>query len=201
MKDFTSRRGYNDLSSLPIVFLYRHSLELYLKAILAAGNKLAIALNRPDLYTDNIFDGHGHGHGLVGHLELLKKVFVAVGWNWDSSALGFDPGFLERAVKEFEEFDPQSHTFRYLIDKKRRPTVERHFMFSPVQFSQTLDPILSLFSGACMGLAVEFEELMEDMGNPERITMRRTTAQSSHAGDRAKKHQQTRKLSVSTQLP
>lgn len=35
------KAGYSDLEAYPIVFLYRHALELYFKAVLSLGNDLS----------------------------------------------------------------------------------------------------------------------------------------------------------------
>lgn len=93
---------------LPILFLYRHYVELSLKAILIDLDELADILAKlPDKH-------------LV--LPLWKQVRDAL--------LDFDPSqesdWLDRAealIAELDQLDPQSFTFRYPVDKSGAVTL------------------------------------------------------------------------------
>lgn len=47
-----SKSGYNDLDACPIIFLYRHALELYLKAIARIGRTILEMAEHETLVTD-----------------------------------------------------------------------------------------------------------------------------------------------------
>ena len=64
-------RGYADYEGYPVLFLYRHSLELYLKAIVYRGAMLLglVAERRPD--TRDLFERHE----LVRLLPAIRAIF------------------------------------------------------------------------------------------------------------------------------
>ncbi len=71
-------------------------------------------------------------------------------------------GEFDQIIREFEEFDPGSFTFRYPIKKDGSASLkEKHFVFSPKQFVEALDPILRSLSGACSGLE-EYRQQLAD---------------------------------------
>jgi hypothetical protein len=146
---FLAHASYSDLDAYPIVFLCRHALELLMKAVLTLGNDLASLLGDPSLKTKDLYADHS----LDKQVPQLKRVFDAVGWEDAFEQAGLAKGEFEQVVKEFEKFDPRSFTFRYPINKDGSASLpEKHFVFSPKQFVDTLDPILKSLSGACSGL-------------------------------------------------
>lgn len=114
--DFLAQRfleNYQGMDTLiyPIVFLYRHYIELRLKQLIIAGQKL---LEQPINYKDI--------HDLVilwrPCREILQKIWpeepVAT---WDN---------VEKLIKEFNQKDTEGMNFRYPITTKkkgRKPTL------------------------------------------------------------------------------
>jgi hypothetical protein len=146
---FEANAGYSDLDAYPIVFLCRHALELLIKAVLTTGSDFASLLDDPSLKAK----GPYADHSLSKHIPQLKLVFEAVGWKDAFEQAGLAKGEFEQIIEEFEKFDPRSFTFRYPINKDGSASLaEKHFVFSPKQFVETLDPILKSLSGACSGL-------------------------------------------------
>ena len=156
--DFSARNGYNDLDAYPIVYLYRHSIELMMKAILTVGNKLSGLLGDPRLETRDIYTHHS----LARNIKQIKRIFEAVDWTDAFEQAGMGKGEFERVVEEFEQIDASSMTFRYPITKDGRPSLaEKHFVFSPINVGATLDPIIQVLSGACSGLEEHRQMLAE----------------------------------------
>lgn len=146
---FSKQRAYSDLDAYPIVFLYRHALELLIKAVLTIGNHLGRLLERRELQTRDLYNDHS----LARHIERVRLLFETVGWPDAFEQAGMRKGEFEQVIAEFEQFDPGSLTFRYPMKKDGTASLsEKHFVFSPKQFADTLDPILNTLSGACMGL-------------------------------------------------
>jgi hypothetical protein len=148
VNDFKSQKAYSDLDAYPIVFLYRHALELLFKAVLTLGNGLAAALPEPALKTENLYTDHA----LVRHLPRMKQIFEAVGWNDAWEQAGFKEDEFEAIVAEFERVDPGSFTFRYTMRKDGTASIDSHFTFAPEEFAEKLDRVLEILSGACSGL-------------------------------------------------
>src|SRR5262245_57418129 len=70
--------GYSDYEGYPILFLYRHALELYIKPIVYRGAQLCRLIDEK-LNTENLFKAHK----LTEFLPQIEAIFKAVGWKWD----------------------------------------------------------------------------------------------------------------------
>lgn len=101
------------------------------------------------------------GHRLTPSLDYLEHLFGAVGWNRDFGISGLTGDEFREIIREFESIDPTSNAFRYPVKKDGTASVERHFVFSPVEMSKILDPILTTLSGACAGLEEYHSQLAE----------------------------------------
>src|SRR5260370_40504105 len=74
----------DSFKAVPIVHLYRHAMELYLKGIVLMGG--AILPLRGQTEIDNeIF----RNHGLKRILQDVERIFEAFGWDWNFELKGF----------------------------------------------------------------------------------------------------------------
>ena len=163
-KKFEAER-HTDFDAYPIVFLYRHALELYLKAVLLLGNRLAVTSGNTELHTDDIFTGHS----LSANLPVVKEIFTEVGWGDDYPHMGLEDASFEEIVKEFDALDRGSYTFRYTVKKDGTASIAEHFAFSISDFATIMERILNNLSGACLGLeeisgfmAKQYRDAMSD---------------------------------------
>src|SRR6266567_844059 len=100
------RSSYNSLEGCPIIFLYRHALELYLKAIVLRGDAI-LQINGKTLLTNR---GLLQKHTLLPFFPLLKQTFDAVGWTWDLDIEGLHTfGEVEELLRDFENIDQGSY--------------------------------------------------------------------------------------------
>ena len=154
----SARAGYSDLEACPIVFLYRHAMELHIKAIIVTGNDiLELSGQVPIIKTEDL--GSHRIHALV---PALKQIFVFLGWAWDFEISGMsNPEDFEQLLQYIEELDPLSYSFRYPTTKKGKPTLPAHFTFNILEFSRQLDPILDLLDGADSGIKEEWDTRAE----------------------------------------
>jgi hypothetical protein len=143
---FSAAPGYSDFDAYPIVFVYRHAMELAIKAVLNLGNQLAVALGQPHLETSDLF----RDHSLARHLPKITAIFEEVGWNDALDQAGLPKA--DEIIKELDRIDPGSFAFRYTIKKDGSPSVDSHFTFAPGAFATALDPVLDSLLGACSGL-------------------------------------------------
>lgn len=152
------KSSYNSLEGCPIIFLYRHALELYLKAIGLRGDVI-IQLTGKALLTNR---GLLQKHSLFPFLPLLKQTFDAVGWIWELDIEGLQT-FEEvgELLRDFETVDQGSYTFRYPIDTKGDPSVPAHFMIHMPTFCKRMDALLESLEAALMGLDVTEERMLE----------------------------------------
>lgn len=142
-------RGYSDLQACPIVFLYRHALELYMKAVIITGNNISwLSGKKPLIETENL-----NSHKLSQLVPAIKAIFSAVDWDWDLDIEGVsDDREFQRFLEDFEKTDPGSFSFRYPTTTKGDAALPEHFLFNAIEFARKLDPILDLLDGADLGL-------------------------------------------------
>jgi hypothetical protein len=152
------RASYNDLEGCPIIFLYRHALELYLKAIVLHGNVI-MQINGKTLLTNRSLL---QKHTVLPFFPLLKQTFDAVGWTWDVDIEGLQTfEEVEALLRDFETVDIGSYTFRYPIDTKGNPSVPHHFMVHMPTFCKRMNALLESLEAALMGLEVTEDRMLE----------------------------------------
>ncbi len=152
------KSSYNSLEGCPIIFLYRHALELYLKAIVLHG-EVILQLNGKALLSNRSLL---QKHSLLPFFPLLKQTFDAVGWTWELDIEGlrtFEE--VEELLQDFETIDHASHTFRYPVDKKGSTSVPHHFAVHIPTFCESMDVLLESLETALMGLEVTEERMLE----------------------------------------
>ena len=134
-----------DIAMCPAIYLYRHAFELYLKAVLVAGERLRELRGRPSLHLATCINGH--------RLPDLAHKFIEVandmGWGDD---LGVD-GLPTRAdflalVNEWDALDQQSFSFRYPMDKKGGAALPERFAFGLRRFRERMEPLLDMLDGS-----------------------------------------------------
>ncbi len=156
--------GYNDLEGCPSIFLYRHALELYLKAIVLHGDVIMQMDGETLLAHRNILQSHK----LLPFFTLLRQTFDAVGWTWDLDIEGlrtFEE--FEELLRDFETVDVGSYTFRYPVDTKGNPSVPHHFMVHMPTFCERMDALLESLEAALMGLEVTEDRVLEAAYYPQ----------------------------------
>lgn len=154
-----SKSGYNDLDACPIIFLYRHALELYLKAILRIG-KVILDLAE---YEKPIQDKDIMGHELSKFYSKLRNIFEYVNWNWELNIEGLSSfEDLEKLLQDFDSIDAQSTTFRYPLKIKGQESVTHHFVVNIPRFCQQMDELLNLLDGATRSLRQIRDSKMEE---------------------------------------
>lgn len=157
-----SSPGYNDLDACPIIFLYRHALELYLKAIGRIGQTILSLSAAPQEITEkNLL-----GHKLAGFYPILRKVFSQVGWTWDLDVEGIRSfGEIEELLRDFDSIDEGSYAFRYPVGTKGEDSVPHHFAVNIPHFCDRMDQLLSVLDGACIDLRRIRHSMLENAYN------------------------------------
>lgn len=100
------KRAGNNASAMPVLFLFRHYVELALKDILAAAGAFAIDL------ADKKF-----GHNLAALWDEAGKVFT----NFSVEATADQ----RSAIAELVELDARADAFRYALDKAEEKQFDR----------------------------------------------------------------------------
>jgi hypothetical protein len=134
----------HDFLAYPVLFLYRHALELHMKAIILAGAPVFDLRRLPAVDRVALLNTH--------NLEFLRadleRVFAAFRWNWDFGfpTLRSVEEFGE-LLNEFQSIDSRSFTFRYPVTTKGTPALPHGFRMNVFAFADLLDPLLFALSG------------------------------------------------------
>jgi len=174
-EDLLSHPSFHDIDPCPIVFLYRHAIELYLKAICLKGYKFFQVLDEKLLFDgkelteeelkEKLFGKGGrNGHHLPSLLETVKRVTEKMSGDW-----GFDAGDplqsyqdFRAAIEEFQTLDSWSSTFRYPYSKKENTaSLPKGFTFDFASFKEKVEFIISVLDGISTQLRVDLDHALE----------------------------------------
>ncbi|HOS11875.1 MAG TPA: hypothetical protein PL148_08195 [Candidatus Aminicenantes bacterium] len=157
-RNLSDSSGYRDFDGYPILFLYRHSLELYLKAIVYHGAQLLHLLDAGSLDTSSLF----LNHRLSSLLPAVNAVFKGLAWTWKSGVTGLN-SFDEfiSIVQQIEDLDRDSYSFRFPTNKKGSAALKHHTIVNPIAFALNMDPILELLDVVVLDLHEKFDASAE----------------------------------------
>jgi hypothetical protein len=151
--------GCNYLT-FPILFLYRHSLELYFKAIVYTGGRLLGLITSEKIDDKKLLSKHE----LTIWLPAIKKIFDHMGWEKDFQAIGIDTfDDFKKLIEEIEKIDPGSYSFRYPVTKKGDASLPDEIIFNPIGFGKKMDQVLQFLEGAVFGLKDNLDFKLEDL--------------------------------------
>ena len=135
--------GYPDYDGYPILFLYRHALELYLKAIVYHGAELLGLVSEAQVDTSQLFQRHE----LTRLVPAIRAIFNEMGWNFEGSGLASFDDFAD-FIRDLDSVDPGSYAFRYPVNRSGEAHLPRHFVINVVSFAQRMDNLFWFLEGA-----------------------------------------------------
>ncbi|MDL1962546.1 MAG: hypothetical protein LWX01_12810 [Deltaproteobacteria bacterium] len=135
----------DDFRAYPIVFLYRHSLELYMKAVILVGTPMLEIKNIAKINRDKLLNTHS----LDSLRQQIEKVFSAFEWDWDLGTPNFKTlQDFRTVISELHEIDIGSYVFRYPLTTEGDPSLPLRFEFNLLEFCMTLDSLFPALEGA-----------------------------------------------------
>lgn len=154
---------FSDYEAYPIVFLYRHALELSLKHIIYRSVKLSI-LN----YNEDIDEKLKNTHDLICLSEMVEKLLVALfpKEEWVSD-------FVSRVSTiciEFTHLDPKSDAYRYPIDRNGYSSTVQHRTVNLRALGESMCLVLEDLSNIHFGLDMEISNAQEVYDVISRLT-------------------------------
>lgn len=132
-----SDRMWMDMLVYPIIYLYRHYLELRLKELVISGSQLL------DEDAGNI-----HGHSLIYWWEKARKILEKI-WPDDERA---DLDSVENCIRQFASKDSGSDNFRYPVNTKGEKTLDGLSLLNLRQFKEAMSRVAALLEGASAGI-------------------------------------------------
>lgn len=155
-RSFARRGGKRQIDILPVLFLYRHTIELLAKAIILSGNQL---MQQRGAGQDEraIFDQfHRWRHRLLPLLDSIGKIFEYAHWEWywpKSAVESFDDA--RKVIEELDVLDPDSFNFRYPTTLRGERAISPDHMIAQRTVLAVLDDLAESLDTAVFGLDAE----------------------------------------------
>lgn len=112
--DLLESPGYGDYEGYPIVFLYRHALELHLKAFIFSTKIITEMREDPGKVVTN-------GHNLTSLYGAFDKLLSGIPELKQDASMRMFLKSLNSVVQDFHKIDPVSDLFRYPLGKDGNP--------------------------------------------------------------------------------
>ena len=141
---------FSDYEAYPVVFLYRHALELSLKHIIYSSVKLAAFK-----YLDDIHHGLQNSHCLRRLARIVEDI-LAILFPEDES-LRQAIAMVTETCHEFSDIDPRSDGYRYPIDSKGQHSTKRHQRVNLRAVVDRMSSVLEDLDTIHFGLNIETE--------------------------------------------
>jgi hypothetical protein len=127
----------------PVVFMYRHAVELHLKAMVLGdgGNFLA---TRPDSISVS------KSHSVSWLAQFVCQIVTALKWEKEFRCQGIATlADFKAVVEEVNSVDPGSYVFRCPVDPQSESSV--------VEFTKKMDAVIGLLESTGDALAAEWD--------------------------------------------
>ena len=144
-----SERRYQDALVFPLVFLYRHYLELELKDLIHQA-RLLLDIDEP--FPKN--------HRIDGLWRTCRRLLEEISPGDSEESLEE----VERLIQEFSEVDPLSIAFRYPEDKVGNPTLPGIRNINLRNIAEVVNRISNLLEGAST-MVDEYLSYKSDFGS------------------------------------
>jgi hypothetical protein len=153
-----------DFKAYPVIFLYRHALELYMKAVLLVGSDMLCLRGNAAINRERVLKTHN----LDELRQDLERVFDVYGWNWDLGSPHFrSVKDLRLIIGEFHGIDAGSYAFRYPVDTNGSASLEQDFRFNVFRFCSILDELFPTLEGAVIGAHEVYQNTIQAMGEAQ----------------------------------
>lgn len=155
-RSFARRHGRRQIDILPVLFLYRHSIELLAKAVVLSGNRLMEQRGAGQEEQDIFASFARSRHRLPPLLDSVKRVFEYAHWEWHwprSAIESFDD--VHSVIEELDALDPHSFNFRYPTDLRGKRAISREHLIGQQTILAVLDDLAESLDTAVFGLDAE----------------------------------------------
>jgi len=156
VRSFARRRGRRQIDILPVLYLYRHSIELLAKSVIINGNRL-LQIQGAGQDEKGLFANFRRSrHRLVPLLDAIRQVFDDLSWEWhwpNSEVESFDD--VKRVMKELDALDPESASFRYPTDTRGQRAISTSHLIGQRTVLAVLDDLAQSLDTTVYGLNAE----------------------------------------------
>ncbi len=154
------RRGIGDIDygACPVMFLYRHAIELYLKAMVYRLARLSVNDHELRLVLPRLW----REHSLVKLLSMAQPVLAAMRNKLPLALRVIEEDELQ-FLSDLDRIDPGSYSFRYPVASTGGSALPGMFMTNIFVFAQVADRTLDSLNAICRHLIDEVRALEPQM--------------------------------------
>ena len=145
---------FPDYEAYPVVFLYRHALELSLKQIIYGGVELA-AFRRMNDINEHLKNNHNLADLSRTSGKVLSLLFP------NDELLGRLNTTVAAICEDWSQIDPRSDAYRYPIDTKGRPSTKKHQVVNLRALATRMAAVLEDLDAVHFGLDLETYKAQE----------------------------------------
>lgn len=122
--------------ALPVLFTYRHAVELYLKAMVIAGRPLLASPPNDELIY--------HDHNLEKLRPYVEEIFARLKWGWNTKVDGLRSVHdFRRLVGRFGSLDHDSTKTRFTVTTSGKTAWKDWKQINVFEIAKALDPVLA----------------------------------------------------------
>lgn len=150
---------FPDYEAYPVVFLYRHALELYLKSLIYKLSLVGGFRGIPDLYS-RLYNRHDLRE-LADRVSKALHILLPT-----DSELAKVVDRIVTTSNEFSQIDSDSYSYRYPIDTKGDPSTVHHQIVNLASLASHMNSLLEEVEVIDFGMDIEIdvsEEMRERM--------------------------------------
>jgi len=142
---------FDNLLAYPIVFSFRHALELQMKALILEAEPIFARRGEPGVDRAKLFT-----HSLEALRGDVERLFESSHWTWEIAPPHFRTlNDFRRVIGELHDVDPRSFCFRYPVDKAGHAALDDHFEFNLFTFASRMDELICGLGGFVLRAADE----------------------------------------------
>jgi len=141
---------FSDYEAYPVIFLYRHALELSLKHVIYSCAQLG-ALREIESIKDELYNHHKLADLMETASASLNVLFPG-----DEMLATFIPRCRQTCL-ELSQIDPDSFSFRYPMDKKGNYATKIHLTVNLSSFALHMSSVLDDLDTVRFGLSGEID--------------------------------------------
>lgn len=149
-RSLASSNGYPDYDGYPVFFLYRHAIELYMKAALVKAGELAGLL---DVAPQEIRAGLFQHHELLTLYDGLDRILRA-SLPAETKAAQQDLKAPREFLEDVAAVDPKSFHFRYPINTAGTLAHPKHLVLNVLLFAERAEEVLELLDAIVTSVTV-----------------------------------------------
>jgi len=146
--------SFPDYEAYPIMFLYRHALELYLKNIIYKSALLSAFKNMEDIDA-KLYNHHDLNQLSQKATDILRRLFL------NDKGIELVSKRVLQISSEFSKIDPDSFSYRYPIDRNGNYSTKPHQVVNLEAVHHAMCELLEDLDTIDFGLNVETSQAQE----------------------------------------